>query len=84
MRIARIGDAMTDHYDPLETSGPAKREADLFSWLTDVLREAMAIVDRGSGICFVQQAWISVVASGDGNRQFGEARNSGSTPFASR
>jgi len=42
MRIGRIGDAMTDHYDPLETSGPAEREADLFSWLTDVLREAMA------------------------------------------
>ena len=42
MRIGRIGDAMTDHYDPFETSGPAEREADLFSWLTDVLREAMA------------------------------------------
>ena len=33
---------MTDHYDALETREPAKREADLFSRLPDVLRKAMA------------------------------------------
>jgi len=33
---------MTDHYDALETRGPAEREADLFARLPDVLRTAMA------------------------------------------
>jgi phenylacetate-CoA ligase len=33
---------MTDHYDALETRPPAMREAELFSWLPDVLRKAMA------------------------------------------
>src|SRR5476649_1230206 len=33
---------MADHYDTLETREPAKREAELFSRLPDVLREAMA------------------------------------------
>jgi phenylacetate-CoA ligase len=33
---------MTDHYDALETRKPAEREADLFSRLPDVLRNAMA------------------------------------------
>ena len=36
------GDAMTDHYDTLETRDPAMREAELFSRLPDVLRKAMA------------------------------------------
>src|SRR5512133_3008983 len=33
---------MTDHYDARETREPAKREAELFSRLPDVLRKAMA------------------------------------------
>jgi phenylacetate-CoA ligase len=33
---------MTDHYDALETRAPAAREAELFSRLPDVLRQAMA------------------------------------------
>jgi phenylacetate-CoA ligase len=33
---------MTEHYDALETRPPAKREAELFSRLPDVLRQAMA------------------------------------------
>src|SRR5882762_7092725 len=33
---------MTDHYDALETREPAKREAELFSRLPDVLRKALA------------------------------------------
>src|SRR5438132_6492086 len=33
---------MTDHYDALETREPAKREAELFSRLPDVLRKAVA------------------------------------------
>ena len=33
---------MTDHYDALETRQPATREAELFSGLPDVLRNAMA------------------------------------------
>src|SRR6186713_3393429 len=33
---------MTDHYDALETRQPAKREAELFSRLPDVLRKALA------------------------------------------
>ena len=33
---------MTDHYDALETREPAKREAELFSRLPDVLRQAVA------------------------------------------
>ena len=33
---------MTDHYDALETREPAKREAELFSLLPDVLRKALA------------------------------------------
>ncbi|MFZ2156325.1 MAG: phenylacetate--CoA ligase family protein, partial [Bradyrhizobium sp.] len=33
---------MTDHYDALETRKPAAREAELFSRLPDVLRQAMA------------------------------------------
>jgi phenylacetate-CoA ligase len=33
---------MTDHYDVLETRQPATREAELFSGLPDVLRNAMA------------------------------------------
>jgi phenylacetate-CoA ligase len=32
---------MTDHYDALETRGPAERDADLFARLPDVLRKAM-------------------------------------------
>jgi phenylacetate-CoA ligase len=35
-------DAMTDHYDTLETRDPGEREADLFSRLPDVLRKATA------------------------------------------
>jgi phenylacetate-CoA ligase len=34
--------ALTDHYDTLETREPAIREADLFSRLPDMLRQAMA------------------------------------------
>jgi phenylacetate-CoA ligase len=34
--------AMTDHYDALETRPPAEREAELFSRLPDVLRSALA------------------------------------------
>src|SRR6266513_3504157 len=33
---------MTDHYDALEPRDPAKREAELFSRLPDVLRKALA------------------------------------------
>jgi phenylacetate-CoA ligase len=33
---------MTDHYDALETRAPTDREADLFSRLPEVLRQAMA------------------------------------------
>jgi phenylacetate-CoA ligase len=33
---------MTSHYDALETRDPAKREAELFSRLPDILRKAMA------------------------------------------
>ena len=33
---------MTDHYDALETREPAKREAELFSRLPDILRKALA------------------------------------------
>jgi phenylacetate-CoA ligase len=33
---------MTDHYDTFETRTPAEREAELFSRLPDVLRQAMA------------------------------------------
>src|SRR5437899_13093713 len=33
---------MTDHYDSLETREPAKREAELFCRLPDVLRKALA------------------------------------------
>ena len=33
---------MTEHYDALETREPARREAELFSRLPDVLRAAMA------------------------------------------
>src|SRR3954471_7719856 len=33
---------MTDHYDALETREPAKRDAELFSRLPDVLRKALA------------------------------------------
>ena len=33
---------MTEHYDALETREPAKREAELFSRLPDVLRKALA------------------------------------------
>src|SRR5258706_7779897 len=41
--MARYGDdAMTDQYDALETREPAEREADLFSRLPDLLRDAMA------------------------------------------
>src|SRR4029453_14877156 len=32
---------MTEHYDALETREPAKREAELFSRLPDVLRKAL-------------------------------------------
>src|SRR6202045_2043573 len=43
MRVERDGDdAMTDHYDALETRPPAMREAGLFSRLPDILRKAMA------------------------------------------
>jgi phenylacetate-CoA ligase len=35
-------DTIMQHYDALETRSPAKREADLFSRLPDVLRKAMA------------------------------------------
>jgi phenylacetate-CoA ligase len=35
------GSPMTEHYDTLETRGPAVREADLFSRLPGVLRKAM-------------------------------------------
>src|SRR5580704_12473782 len=43
MRVERDGDnAMTDHYDALETRPLAMREAELFSRLPDVLRKAMA------------------------------------------
>jgi phenylacetate-CoA ligase len=43
MRVESYGDdAMTDHYDALETRAPAEREADLFSRLPEVLRMAMA------------------------------------------
>src|ERR1700731_2142122 len=43
MRVERDGDdAMTDHYDALETRPPAEREAELFSRLPGVLRQAMA------------------------------------------
>src|SRR6266404_5064574 len=38
----RNDEDMTDHYDALETRGPAMREADLFARLPDVLRRAMA------------------------------------------
>jgi phenylacetate-CoA ligase len=42
-RVERNGDeAMTDHYDALETRAPAEREADLFSRLPGLLRKAMA------------------------------------------
>jgi phenylacetate-CoA ligase len=42
MRVQRDGDnAMTDHYDTLETRSPGEREAELFSRLPDVLRKAM-------------------------------------------
>ena len=34
-------DAMTDHYDALETRDPSMREAELFSRLPDILRKAM-------------------------------------------
>jgi len=33
---------MTDHYDARETRQPTEREAELFSRLPDVLRQAMA------------------------------------------
>ena len=33
---------MTDHYDIRETRDPAEREAELLSWLPDVLRKALA------------------------------------------
>ena len=33
---------MTDHYDALETRDPGSREAELFSRLPEVLRQAMA------------------------------------------
>ena len=36
------GDVMTDHYDARETRDPAQREAELFSRLPGVLRQAMA------------------------------------------
>src|SRR6202035_1404815 len=43
MHVQRDGDdAMTDHYDALETRPPAMREAELFSRLPDILRKAMA------------------------------------------
>src|SRR6266404_5504589 len=43
MRVERHGDdAMTDHYDALETRDPVQREAELFSRLPEVLRKAMA------------------------------------------
>jgi phenylacetate-CoA ligase len=44
---------MTDHYDALETRDPAKREAELFSRLPGVLRQAMvapAYAERLKGI----------------------------------
>src|SRR3954449_3155343 len=44
---------MTDHYDALETREPAKREAELFSRLPDILRKALAAPaysDRLKGI----------------------------------
>jgi phenylacetate-CoA ligase len=36
------GFAMTEHYDSLETRAPAQREAELFSRLPELLRQAMA------------------------------------------
>jgi phenylacetate-CoA ligase len=44
---------MTDHYDALETRDPARREADLFARLPDVLRKAMtapAYAERLRGV----------------------------------
>src|SRR3954468_11771010 len=44
---------MTDHYDALKTREPAKREAELFSRLPDILRKALAApayADRLKGI----------------------------------
>jgi phenylacetate-CoA ligase len=44
---------MADHYDALETRTPAEREADLFSRLPDLLREAMgtpAYAERLKGV----------------------------------
>src|SRR5258707_6077638 len=44
---------MTDHYDALETREPAKREAELFAKLPDILRKAMdapAYAERLRGI----------------------------------
>ena len=40
--LRSAGDTIMQHYDALETRSPAKREADLFSRLPDVLRKAMA------------------------------------------
>src|SRR5512140_3858295 len=37
-----MGQQMTDHYDARETHAPSMREAELFSRLPDVLRQAMA------------------------------------------
>src|SRR6202790_1146302 len=44
---------MTEHYDALETREPAEREAELFSRLPDVLRQAIAVpayAERLNGI----------------------------------
>src|SRR5712671_2227859 len=43
MHVERHGDdAMTDHYDVIETRDPVQREAELFSRLPEALRKAMA------------------------------------------
>src|SRR3954447_21498745 len=50
---------MTDHYDALETREPAKREAELFSRLPDVLRSAMAAPAYAERLRGIDPAGIS-------------------------
>jgi phenylacetate-CoA ligase len=50
---------MSDHYDALETRSPADRDADLFSRLPDVLREAMAAPTYAERLRGVDPAYVT-------------------------
>src|SRR5882724_9459793 len=50
---------MPDHYDARETRDPAERDKELFAWLPDVLRRAMAAPAYAAHLAGIEPANIT-------------------------